>query len=492
MTADQFDTVVIGGGIAGMSTAARLQSRGLSTAVLERHDHVGGCAGYYRTDGFTFDVGATTLIDFHTAGVGGQFFDAIGFDPPPMSLQRAFSVWLPDRTVTLYRDRELWKRERRSKLGSSDRHLEFYQFIDSLADALWRLIRQDVKLPIQSLSDLYQNWRSAQLRDLRLVRYFRWTMADALRRYDVYQDDPLRETIALLVEDAVHSPLDEAPLLNAVLGMTMRRTGIARAKGGMFGFWNAFCDHYTDLGGVLRTGETVTAVRGTDGAFTIETSERSYNAERVVSALPISLTNQIAEPVLGDTLEPYVEARQEYEGGAIVVTLGVPETEVDDHEVTHHKVMVERGGAMESCKTIFISVSEPGDQISAPPGHRAVMLSTHCALERWQQLDAESYDRRKSTVKQNLIEGARTVYPDLGTDPVVVDVATPRTFERYTNRPRGAVGGYRKTVRTANQSAVPHDIGIDGFYLAGDTTWPGLGMLACVKGSKVVADHICG
>jgi phytoene dehydrogenase-like protein len=55
---------VLGGGLAGLATALRLQASGVSTVVLEAHGHAGGCAGYYRKRGFSFDVGATTLVDY--------------------------------------------------------------------------------------------------------------------------------------------------------------------------------------------------------------------------------------------------------------------------------------------------------------------------------------------------------------------------------------------------------------------------------------------
>jgi phytoene dehydrogenase-like protein len=46
------DVAIIGAGIAGMATAARLQARGLSTIVFEAHVQPGGCAGFYRRKGF--------------------------------------------------------------------------------------------------------------------------------------------------------------------------------------------------------------------------------------------------------------------------------------------------------------------------------------------------------------------------------------------------------------------------------------------------------
>ncbi len=69
-------------------------------------------------------------------------------------------------------------------------------------------------------------------------------------------------------------------------------------------------------------------------------------------------------------------------------------------------------------------------------------------------------------------------------------MATPRTYERFTGRPRGAVGGVRQTLGNSNQHAVPHDVGVPGFWLAGDTTWPGLGTVACVLGSRLVAEGV--
>ena len=95
--------------------------------------------------------------------------------------------------------------------------------------------------------------------------------------------------------------------------------------------------------------------------------------------------------------------------------------------------------------------------------------------------------RRARSGLDRLITLARRVYPDLGRR-AHVRVGTPRTFERFTGRPRGAVGGFRQTLFNSNQNAIPHDLGVRGFFLAGDTTWPGLGTVACVLGSRVVAN----
>lgn len=89
---------------------------------------------------------------------------------------------------------------------------------------------------------------------------------------------------------------------------------------------------------------------------------------------------------------------------------------------------------------MFISVSSEGDTTSAPPGHRSVMLSTHCELNDWDNLSDDEYKKGKEAISRTLINLARRVYPKLGEAAVVHEVATPRTYQRYVHRPRGAVG----------------------------------------------------
>jgi phytoene dehydrogenase-like protein len=174
-------------------------------------------------------------------------------------------------------------------------------------------------------------------------------------------------------------------------------------------------------------------------------------------------------------------------GGAVVVFLGVPEREVAGQDFTHHQLMQDYRRPLGEGNNMFVSVSSGGDLQSAPAGHRAVMISTHTDLEGW---DGPDYDQRKKEIGEHLVRCAQRVYPRLGERALVYQVGTPHSYERFTWRPRGAVGGVRQTLRNTNQLAVPHDIGVKGLWLVGDTTWPGLGTVACVLGSRIVAEGI--
>ncbi|MDG3004959.1 phytoene desaturase family protein [Paludisphaera mucosa] len=485
-----YDAVIVGGGIGGLATAARLQRRGLSTIVLEAHGQPGGCAGYYRRRGFSFDVGATTLVDFGPGGVGGELLEEIGAPPLARDELQGYVAWMPDRVVTLDRDPAAWAAERARAFGETPAHRRFWALLDHLAAVFWQASRRGVKLPIRGPSDALRAVRSLGLANVGLARYLNWTLADALRREGLQDDRPLVALLGMLVENAVHSTVEDAPLVNAALGVTIWGAGQSRVRGGMRGFWNGLVSRYRELGGELRVGRAVERVEGREGAFRVVTRRETFDAARVVLAVPVASASRIGPPALAEALAPYRRRDDPAMGGAIVVFLGVPESEVAGQVFQHHLVLEDYDRPLGDGNNMFISASPAGDLDTAPEGCRAVVMSTHCELSPWEGLKPEDYEARKRAAGDRLVGLARRAYPDLGRNALVYEVATPRTYERYTRRPRGAVGGAHLTLANANQNAVPHDVGVAGIWLAGDGVWPGLGTVASCVGSRIVADAV--
>jgi C-3',4' desaturase CrtD len=485
------DVAILGGGLAGLATALRLQAAGLSTVVVESHGHAGGCAGYFRHRGFSFDVGATTLVDFEPGGVGAELLEVAGLGPLDGQALPGYRAWLPDRTVTLHRDQSAWRTERLRTLGATRAHHRFWALLDDLAETFWAASRAGVRLPMTGASDVVRNARALGLRNLPMTAHIPRTLGGALRHHGLRGDTALVALLGMLVEDTVHASVDDAPLVNAALGITIRGAGLSRHRGGMHGFWQRLVRRYRELGGHLQVGCRALAVHGDLGAFEVVTTRGRLSAGQVVSALPAATTAEIAHVGrLTQRLRPYLERDRENLGGAVVVFLGVPDGEVAGQNLTHHQVLRDYSRPLGDGNNMFVSVSAPNDRASAPPGHRAVMISTHTDLPSWEGRSDPEYAVQKEAITDRLIENARAVYPTLGRRVVVRLAGTPRTYAHFTRRPRGAVGGVHQSPSNSNQHAVPHSLGERGFWLVGDSTWPGLGTVACVIGSRIVAEGV--
>lgn len=477
---------VIGAGLSGMTAASLLQQRGFETVVIEAHAIPGGCTGYYRRKGFAFDVGATTLVDFLPGGVGGLLLDELGFEIELETLP-GYVAWLPDRSITMHRERGAWHAERMA-FGSSPGHVRFWKTIDRVAETFWGISRRGGRLPVATLADAQRAIASIRPGDLGTLRYMRWTVDDLLRRCGLQHDRPLRGLVSIMVEDTVHTTTDKAPLAHAAMGITMRGVGLARPRGGMRGFWEDFLSGYERLGGTLRRAHRVLGVEQTDGGYVLKTNRGQIRASQVISTLPIEATSTIAPEPAKRRIARFVRRDEAARGSAIAVFLGVPDHEVDHQPLRHHQLLQDYSTPLGNGNNMFVSVSSPGDTRSAPAGWRSVMITTHCDLDPWEGLDPAQYEQRKREAGQTLLGYARRVYPNLGQEARVFEVATPRTYERFTSRPRGAVGGVRLDPSRSGQRAVPQWIGCKGFYLAGDTTWPGIGTVACVISGRAAAD----
>ena len=487
---DVYDVAVVGAGMAGLATALRLAAQGLSTLLVEAHATAGGCAGYFQRNGFSFDVGATTLVDFGPEGVGGELLNATGIPSLDGEQLSGYRAWLPDRAVDLHREAKLWNHERLRTLGDSPRHRHFWSLMDRLASVFWPASRRGIKLPIRSVKDALQTIRAVGARNLFMARFLGWTLGDALRAHGLREERPLVGLLSMLVEDTVHATVDRAPLINAALGITIRGAGLLRHTGGMRCFFLKLLERYRELRGKLCLGCRVNRIDTSRGGFKIEMRRGTVLARQVVCALPAELAARLGPQLVARALAPYLERDRQARGGAVVVFLGAGEDEVCSGDFTHHQILESYERPLGDGNNMFVSVSSRGDLESAPPGFRAVMLSTHCELEPWQNLTPTEYRGKKAAIGTKLLRLARRAFPGLGERPVVLEVGTPLTYQRFTGRPRGAVGGTRLDLSNSNQQAIPHQIGVPGFWLVGDTTWPGLGTVACVVGSRIVANGV--
>lgn len=89
------------------------------------------------------------------------------------------------------------------------------------------------------------------------------------------------------------------------------------------------------------------------------------------------------------------------------------------------------------------------------------------------------YRAQKKGWRDRLLEGVRVALPDFDAGKGFVISGTPSSWEDYTLRPGGSVGGAPLSRRNANLRALPSRVGLDNFRLVGDSTFPGQGTVAC-------------
>ena len=489
--------VVIGGGVGGLTTAALLTRAGLGVNVLEAHVYAGGCAGTFYHRGYRFDAGATLPAGFYPGGPMDLVAQATGIDHWPVRRDDpAMVVHLPGGArVTRYGSERRWE-ERRRAFGPEAE--SFWHWQESTSDALWDLALRLPAWPPQTPGEAAHlvgdglTWLGTDLRSrLRLS-----IGLDAFRSVSAHLRSA-SERLRLFVDGqlliAAQATSRHTNALYGASALDLPRRGVVHAEGGMGAIARTLVEAVQRNGGQVHFRHEATRIVVEHGRpVAVETKRgASFPADIVIANLPPwnvarLLGEHTAHSLRGCKLRT-LPPRPRNAWGAFILYVGLDGAAVPVGFPLHHQVVLRR--PMGNGNTVFLSLSPDWDEGRAPAGQRALTISTHTVLAPWWDLhehDREAYERCKEVYAERVLSAAEVALPGLRDAADLVLPGTPVTFQRFTRRLWGWVGGFPQTslTRAWGPRLAP------GLWLVGDSVFPGQSVPAVALGGLRVARSI--
>lgn len=170
-----------------------------------------------------------------------------------------------------------------------------------------------------------------------------------------------------------------------------------------------------------------------------------------------------------------------------MVYLGVDGRIIPPDFPLHHQVV--QGEPLGEGRSIFMSINPDWDEKRAPSGKRAITLSTHTRLDTWWDLyhtDRQAYEKNRESYTERILQLANQVIPGLIEASDLIMPGTPVTFERFTGRALGWVGGFPQVNLFQNMGPrlAP------GIWMVGDSIFPGQSIAAVSMGGLRVAQDM--
>ena len=214
--------------------------------------------------------------------------------------------------------------------------------------------------------------------------------------------------------------------------------------------------------------------------FGLETSDGSALAADFVLA---NLPPESLSLLTGQENKPEVVMSESLQWSAFVLYLGM-DPALFSALPTHHVQIIGASGELAEGNSIFVSFS-PGDETNrAPEGLCAVTISTHTRPEKWFQAKEKGsavYLELKSAYTARVLNVLSEQFPEARESIRSITAATPVTWERYTGRFQGLVGGYPQTSLFKVRGPATS---FDNLFLVGDSIFPGQSLPGVVTGAR--------
>ncbi len=485
---ERFDTIVVGGGMGGLSTAAFLTLEGHSTLVLEKHDKVGGLASSFELSGSRFDIGIEGIRELAPDSFLHPFLRWWGVDLPMDARPETMSVFTGRGRYTIRG--ESARDDLRDAFPLFARRIErFFELNSKIILEMTGSGRP--KAPYEmSLSQKLAYGFSSLYKRPNLLKY---GLRDASKILPSLLGDPdlVRVAASKTMEDMVY------------LAIAHRWEGLQSGKimyprGGIGAVPEAVAASIALRGGSVRTSTEVTALRQTQrGYLVLDSKGNEYESRSLVVAAPMpwAVFTLFRDDGRFDALRAAISKRRAFPGcfmafatldpsfdlgGANYIVDWGNKTGCDKDPETATIALMVAGLPEKSSKPVPITIMATlGWDYASRWGTRAERGLQQDSV--WDGIGdkyrgADAYKQIKNRTTEVLLNRLENRLGRGFRKAIITCVsATPLTLTRFTNNPGGSYLGFN--IRAGEYGRFfPQKSPLPGLYFAGQWVFPGFGI----------------
>ena len=486
---NEFDAIIIGSGLGGLSCAAAFARQGFKPLVIEQHYKLGGYATTFeRPGGFEFDASlhSTSVGErngIHNLIPGFPEIKGVEFEPHP-NLYRVifpdYDIRVPQKNIQTYINHliELFPEEKIGIVG-------IFEDMEG--------ITTDISKFSSAGGEINMNTFPAEFPFL--FKSFNRSWGDLV---DARLKNPkLKAIVSSLWVYFGLPPSRLSPYYYAMPTFGYLHNGGYYPRGKSQKISDAFEKYIDGHGGrVIIKSRVEKILTKNDAAYGVVTENgNEFTAKVIISNANTYDTfnkmlddNKVLKDYLAklEKLSVSLSSFQIFLGlkKNLIKEIGITDTEIfynstydfeADYELLK-KADVENGGyAITLYDNIYKGYS--------PEGKNTLNIMTLQGFDHWEKYrddyfkdNKDEYRKEKDRMADILIDKTEnTLLPGLRDAIEVKEIGTPLTNIRYTSNYKGAVYGFDQTVENSGQNRLGHATPIKNLYLSGAWTKPGHG-----------------
>lgn len=495
----KYNTIIIGGGLAGLTTGATLSKFGKKVLLLEQHHKPGGCATTFKRGDFIIEVGLHEMSGIFENGSIPRIFNLLDVNKKVdfLKVPEFYAVVSGEETFVCPHGFEDAIRAFIEKYPEDERGIRrFFKVIAGIRKEATSLPRSPLKrkLVYPFMPLLYPN----------LVEATQHTVGSWLDKYITHEEAKLDLTAHL-----AYWSDDPYKLSMFYFGLPFSgfiKNGGHFIKGGSQQLSNYLASYIEKSGGTVLLGKKAQKIITKNGkAKAVRFADRFNQHLEPVTVACDNVVANCAIPIVPELLdEPHASNLREKIANftnscsLLCMYLGF-NTDVGKFGVKHYSNFV-RGEDVKTLKDlhlnnrgdwsnrsfIFVDYNKV-DSALAPPGKSEGVICAVDYLEQWEGLNEEDYKARKEEIAQLLLHRLDKQFPGIRERIEYYEVSTPKTIKRYTSNPGGSVYGYAQSKEQTASKRFRNNFLIPNLYFASAWAFPGGGFEGSITGGFLAA-----
>src|SRR3989338_6262486 len=493
-----YDVIVIGSGIGGLTSASLLSKRGLKVLIVEQNSTAGGLCNSILKKGYAFDIAASLFWGFGHGEVFHWLFsefnilnDLLERESIIRKIEPGLQVILPNHRINIYSERNRFYEELKREFPSDMSNLiKLYQESDRIEDEIYYILN---KVHFYSLKNHYQH-ENKRLKKLYIaISLLLKRKKDILHISKWVNSSEIERFIDLQLIYFIHKKTSDIPLPLSSIILGIPKRGIYGIHGGAQMLTQIFEKQLIKFGGniiynsvveeiILKRGKAC-GVKVRQGNSVSELKTEWVISDTTFSNIEDSLIKKKRKKNQFSRINKKI-------GGGIVpvsVLLGVDEKVIPELMGEHAVMMRDYELPASGSNIIFISVSPGWDETRAPHGKRCITAT--CFLSQ-NEASKINWEMERENKTKEMIDNLEQLIPFISEFIDCAYSITPDDYQRMTLRRNGMLRSFSNQSDFYGFNSPSSKTPVRRLLMVGDEVFPGLGVAHTAKSGIRAAEEI--
>lgn len=472
-----YDVIIIGGGLSGLTAAGLLTKRNLKVAVIDKSYQPGGSCGIFRRKHVIFDQGSAMLYGFGEEGFNAHRFVFNCLEEPIDMIRHdlLYCVNFKGRRIRFYEDIDRFVAELSDVFPREKENIKrFYR------DMLTMYRHVIVEVPTYNSADetdpkiALKSMLKHPVSYIRFLSYLNKSAKSLLARY--FKDPEIFQFFDKLTSTYCYTTVEESPAVLAAVMFINNHIGGSYYPAGSTLFLPGKLEKVIEENGgdMLSEKEVVSLIfkHGKPAGVKLDDGKELFAPNIIYSGTVWNLYDKLIDQAYSSA-KRRAWAKNQIPTYPSVVLYTVVDRKAIPEDTIPIEMLVGNPEKIDESEVTAYILSIDDRTLCADDEHTIVAIGP--TFEDWKKLDRKSYQQKKKMEQQRLIAVLERRFPGIKEAVRYAEVATPVTIEKYNMKNGGAVAGPKQMLGQHMFKRLHTRTEWDNLFCCGESTVMGTG-----------------